>query len=78
MIIFKNYTLLKTPQRQDSGLLFVGFINNKIRRKGVEKDKDYLSRNHKQPNRIYSANGVSPAISASEGSGRYWTYIDNK
>ena len=37
-----------------------------------------MSRVHKQPNRIYSAEGIHPTIASQESSGRYWIYINNR
>lgn len=54
--------------------VFVGFFEGKLR---FEDCSLFLSRTHSQPNRIYSANGVHPTLSASETLGRYWiVYAD--
>lgn len=70
----EEYTLIENPTRQASGLIFVGYRNKKIRTTGVRAGTEHLSRVHKQPNRIYSAEGLHPALSAQETSGRYWIY----
>lgn len=69
-----EYTLLDDNQIKKSlnGCVFCGYLNKNIRQSGVDKDKLYLSRCHKQPNRIYSSNGIHPTISSSETSGRYY------
>lgn len=56
------YTLLTEIRRQPSGLIFAGFRNKKLRKRGVLLGTEYLSRVHKQPNRIYDAEGVHPAL----------------
>ncbi len=75
-----EYTLLDKDniKIQKSGLIFSGYRNKKIRTKGVRKNTQYLSRVHKQPNRIYSALGTHPTIASQEQSGRYWILVDNK
>ena len=66
------YTLLPKTTLQDSGLIFAGYRNKRIRTVGVNPDTLHLSRVHKQPNRIYSADGVHPALPSQESSGRFW------
>lgn len=74
-----EYTLLDEYKKQSkSGLIFRGYLNKKIRKKGVKPNTMHLSRAHKQPNRIYSAEGTHPTISSMETSGRYWIHVDNK
>ena len=76
-----SYTILKDDQihkQPKSGLIFVGYRNKKIRTKGVRPGTEHLSRVHKMPNRIYSAEGVHPTIASQEESGRYWIYIDGR
>ena len=63
---------------QKSGLIFVGYRNKKIRTVGVRPGTEHLSRVHKQPNRIYSAEGIHPTIASQETSGRYWILVDGK
>lgn len=74
-----DYTILddKYVHRQPkSGLIFIGHRNKKIRTVGVRPGTEYLSRVHKMPNRIYSAEGTHPTIASQECSGRYWIYVD--
>lgn len=74
-----DYTLIENPVRQKSGLIFVGYRNKSIRKVGVRPGTENLSRVHKQPNRIYSVNGVHPTLPSQETSGRYWVLTnDNK
>lgn len=71
-----EYTLIEYPTIQASGLIFIGYRNNKtIRKKGVRLNTYHLSRVHRQPNRIYSADGVHPTLSSQETSGRFFIYI---
>ena len=75
----EEYTILKEYKQQPkSGLIFIGYRNKKIRTVGVRPGTEHLSRVHKQPNRIYSADGMHPTIASQEKSGRYWIYIDGK
>ena len=68
------YTLLDNVTVQSSGLIFVGYRNKKIRKVGVRPGTENLSRVHKQPNRIYSVDGVHPALPSQETSGRFFIY----
>lgn len=68
------YTLIDSPKRQSSGLIFAGYRNKKIRKAGVRPGTENLSRVHKQPNRIYSVDGIHPALPSQETSGRFWIY----
>lgn len=71
-----EYTLINTPRIQKSGLIFVGYRNNKsIWKKGVRPNTHHLSRVHRQPNRIYSIDGVHPTLPSQETSGRFFIYI---
>ena len=70
------YTLLDEYTKQPSGLIFVGYRNKAIRKAGVRPGTEHLSRVHKQPNRIYSSEGVHPALPSQESSGRFWI-LDN-
>jgi DNA (cytosine-5)-methyltransferase 1 len=75
------FTLLPDNQiktQPKSGLRFVGYINASLRKKGAIENTEHLSRVHKQVNRIYSTRGTHPTISASETSGRYYIYDDEK
>jgi len=66
------YTILEDRKKQDSGLIFAGYRNKAIRKAGVRPGTEHLSRVHKQPNRIYSTEGVHPALPSQESSGRFW------
>jgi DNA (cytosine-5)-methyltransferase 1 len=68
------FTLLEEYKTQQSGLIFIGYRNKKIRLAGVRPGTENLSRVHKQPNRIYSVEGVHPALPSQESSGRFWIY----
>lgn len=68
------YTILEEQKVQDSGLIFAGYRNKKIRKAGVRDGTEHLSRVHKQPNRIYSTEGVHPALPSQESSGRFWIF----
>ena len=67
-----EYTLIPSPKRQDSGLLFVGYRNKSIRKAGVRDGTEHLSRVHKQPNRIYSVEGLHPTLPSQESAGRFF------
>ncbi|MFB8790967.1 MAG: DNA cytosine methyltransferase [Potamolinea sp.] len=72
----ESYTLIDEPKQQQSGLVFVGYRNNKsIWKKGVRPNTNHLSRVHRQPNRIYSVEGVHPTIPSQETSGRFFIYL---
>lgn len=72
----EDYTILPQDQwkRQESGLVFVGYRNREGRKRGVREDTSHLSRFHKQPNRIYHADGTHPTIPSQESAGRFWVY----
>jgi DNA (cytosine-5)-methyltransferase 1 len=70
-----EYTLIDYPRKQDSGLLFVGYRNKGTWKTGVRPNTEHLSRVHRQPNRIYSVDGVHPTIPSQETSGRFFIYI---
>lgn len=72
------YTLLDEIRPQASGLIFVGYRNKHIRKAGVRPGTENLSRVHKQPNRIYSIDGVHPALPSQETSGRFFVYDNGK
>lgn len=72
------YTILEDMKTQDSGLIFAGYRNKTIRKAGVRPNTEHLSRVHKQPNRIYSTDGVHPALPSQESSGRFWIYHKNE
>ena len=75
-----DYTLIdnKYVHMQPTGLLFIGYRNKNIWKKGVRENTLYLSRVHRQPNRIYSIDGVHPTIPSQEVSGRFWIYLPNE
>jgi len=73
-----EYTLINNPKKQVSGLIFVGYRNKKIRKNGVRENTEHLSRVHKQPNRIYSSDGIHPTLSSQEPTGRYFIYHSGK
>ncbi len=70
----ESYTILEEQKTQDSGLVFAGYRNKTIRKAGVRPGTEHLSRVHKQPNRIYSTEGVHPALPSQESSGRFWIW----
>lgn len=70
-----EYTLIKNPRKQESGLLFVGYRNKNTWKNGVRENTEHLSRVHRQPNRIYSIDGTHPTIPSQETSGRFFIYI---
>lgn len=70
-----EYTILDTVTEQRSGLLFVGYRNKNIWKKGIRPNTKHLSRVHRQPNRIYSVKGVHPTIPSQESAGRFFIYI---
>lgn len=75
----EEYTILDSYKKQPkSGLVFIGYRNKKIRTVGVRPGTEHLSRVHKQPNRIYSSDGVHPTIASQEQSGRYWIYDEGR
>ena len=67
-----EYTLIEKPVQQESGLIFAGYRNKKIRKAGVREGTEHLSRVHKQPNRIYSSKGTHPTLPSQESSGRFF------
>lgn len=72
------HTILKEKKKQVSGLIFAGYRNKAIRKAGVRPNTEHLSRVHKQPNRIYSTEGVHPALASQESSGRFWILHNNR
>ena len=70
-----SYTILDeslVKKQPKSGLMFCGYRNKRIRTVGVRPGTEHLSRVHKQPNRIYDAEGVHPTLASQESSGRYF------
>ncbi|MCW6037925.1 DNA cytosine methyltransferase [Spirulina subsalsa FACHB-351] len=74
----EEYTLIENPKKQDSGLIFVGYRNKGIWRKGIRPNTKHLSRVHRQPNRIYSIEGVHPTLPSQETSGRFFIYLPDE
>ncbi|WP_416309765.1 DNA cytosine methyltransferase [Spirulina sp. 06S082] len=70
-----EYTMIENPKQQRSGLIFVGYRNKSIWKKGIRPNTEHLSRVHHQPNRIYSIDGVHPTIPSQETSGRFFIHI---
>lgn len=70
-----EYTLIDDPRSQSSGLIFVGYRNKGTWKTGVRPNTEHLSRVHRQPNRIYSIDGVHPTLPSQETSGRFFIYI---
>jgi DNA (cytosine-5)-methyltransferase 1 len=74
----REYTLIEHPKKQPSGLIFCGYRNKNIRINGTRENTKHLSRVHKQPNRIYDANGTHPTIASQESAGRYFIYHNQR
>ncbi len=72
-----SHTLIDDFKNQESGLIFIGYRNKTIRKAGVRPETENLSRFHKQPNHIYSTEGIHPSLSSQETSGRFWIYDNN-
>lgn len=73
-----EYTLIENPKQQPgSGLIFAGYRNKSIRKVGVRPGTEHLSRVHKQPNRIYSVQGIHPTLPSQESSGRYFVLTED-
>jgi len=70
-----EYTLIDSPKKQASGLIFVGYRNKGIWKTGIRPNTEHLSRVHRQPNRIYSDKGVHPTIPSQETSGRFFIHL---
>lgn len=72
----EEYTILPKElwHEQESGLIFCGYRNKKMRTVGVRPGTEHLSRVHKQPNRIYHIDGTHPTLPSQETSGRFWIY----
>jgi DNA (cytosine-5)-methyltransferase 1 len=76
-----EYTLLDSSlvkQQPKSGLIFCGYRNKGLWKKGIRENTEHLSRCHRQPNRIYSVDGIHPTIPSQETSGRFFIYIPKK
>ncbi|MGK7943211.1 MAG: DNA cytosine methyltransferase [Microcystaceae cyanobacterium] len=70
-----EYTILDNYKKQKSGLIFVGYRNKNIWKTGIRPNTEHLSRVHRQPNRIYSIQGVHPTLPSQETSGRFFIYL---
>lgn len=71
----EEYTILESPKIQPkSGLIFAGYRNKNIWKKGIRPNTKHLSRVHRQPNRIYSVDGTHPTIPSQETAGRFFIY----
>jgi len=70
-----EYTLIDHPRKQPTGLIFVGYRNKNTWKTGVRPNTEHLSRVHRQPNRIYSVEGVHPTLPSQETSGRFFIYL---
>lgn len=73
-----EYTLIKNPKKQETGLIFVGYRNKNTWKNGIRPNTEHLSRVHRQPNRIYSVEGTHPTIPSQETSGRFFIYLPNE
>lgn len=73
-----EYTLIESPKKQPTGLIFVGYRNKNTWKTGVRPNTEHLSRVHRQPNRIYSVEGVHPTLPSQETSGRFFIYLPNE
>ena len=73
-----DYTLIERPKSQPSGLIFAGYRHGATRKRGVRPGTLHLSRTHRQPNRIYSSEGVHPTLSSQEPTGRYFIFHDGR
>jgi len=73
-----EYTFIDNPITQPTGLIFCGYRNKGIWKKGIRPNSEHLSRVHRQPNRIYSALGTHPTIPSQETSGRFFIYLPDE
>ncbi|MDD2961165.1 MAG: DNA cytosine methyltransferase [Muribaculaceae bacterium] len=76
-----EYTLLSkdlVKVQPKSGLIFCGYRNKGIWKKGIRPNSLHLSRCHRQPNRIYSIKGTHPTIPSQETNGRFFIYNPDK
>jgi DNA (cytosine-5)-methyltransferase 1 len=73
-----EYTLLDksfVKVQKDSGLMFVGYRNKDGFKVGIRPNTLHLNRVHRQPNRIYSVEGLHPTLPSQETSGRFFVYL---
>jgi DNA (cytosine-5)-methyltransferase 1 len=73
-----EYTLIDYPKKQETGLIFTGYRNKNIWKKGTRPNTEHLSRVHRQPNRIYSVEGTHPTIPSQETAGRFFIYLPDE
>lgn len=73
-----EYTLLENYTVQKTGLIFIGYRNKNIWKKGIRPNTEHLSRVHRQPNRIYSVEGTHPTLPSQESSGRFFIYLPDE
>lgn len=71
----EEYTILEKYTVQKTGLIFIGYRNKNIWKKGIRPNTEHLSRVHRQPNRIYSVEGTHPTLPSQESSGRFFIYL---
>lgn len=77
----EDYVILDEDMRKvqpKTGLIFAGYRKATLRGNGVKPNTEHLSRAHRQPNRIYSAEGSHPTLSSQEGSGRCYIYVEKE
>jgi DNA (cytosine-5)-methyltransferase 1 len=73
-----EYTILDNHTVQKTGLIFIGYRNKNIWKKGIRPNTEHLSRVHRQPNRIYSVEGTHPTLPSQESSGRFFIYLPDE
>ena len=61
------------PYEETDGMIFCGYFEGHLL---LKNGNPLLSRTHKQPYRIYHANGISQAMAALETQGRYFIMED--
>ena len=74
----EEYTLLDKKYvkvQRESGLMFVGYRNKDGFKLGIRPNTLHLNRVHRQPNRIYSAEGYHPTLPSQEPSGRFFILL---
>ena len=73
-----EYTILENYTTQKTGLVFIGYRNKNIWKTGIRPNTEHLSRVYRQPNRIYSIEGVHPTIPSQETAGRFFIYLPDE
>jgi hypothetical protein len=66
---FMKNDIVLVPYEETDGMIFCGYFEGHLL---LKNGNPLLSRTHKQPYRIYHANGISQAMAASETQGRYF------